>query len=85
MPCPSDIDSDAVSIVNASVADIIYKTSYQPVEVATFKVLHSYHSKKQLKSYCKNIQLSWYKKYPWITICLFQLTASYDVVQSNRD
>ena len=50
-----------------------YSTSNQPVEVAMSKVLHSHHSKEkqsnQLKSYRRKIQSSWYRKYPWITVC----------------
>ena len=53
-----------------------YSTSNQPVAVAMSKVLHSHHSKEkksnQLKSYSRKIQESWYKKYPWITVCSFQ-------------
>ena len=53
-----------------------YSTSNQPVAVAISKVLHSHHSKEkksnQLKSYSRKIQESWYKKYPWITVCSFQ-------------
>ena len=53
-----------------------YSTSNQPVAVAMSKVLHLHHSKakksNQLKSYCRKIQESWYKKYPWIIICSFQ-------------
>ena len=40
------------------------------------KTLHSHHSKEkgssQLKSYNRKIQSSWYKKYPWITVCSMQ-------------
>ena len=53
-----------------------YSTSNQPLEVALSKTLHSHHSKEkgssQLKSYNRKIQSSWYKKYPWITVCSMQ-------------
>ena len=46
---------------------------YQLSEVSESKTTHSHFSKErqrgQLKSYTRKLQPSWYKKYPWITVC----------------
>ena len=48
-------------------------TPYQPMDVMESKTTHSHLSKKRqagkVKSYSRKIQPSWYKKYPWITVC----------------
>ena len=45
----------------------------QPSDVSQSKFVQSHLSKErqpgQKKQYCRTIQTSWYKKYPWITVC----------------
>lgn len=42
---------------------------YQPSKVTDSKVCRSYQSKHGSKSHSRMIQTSWYKRYPWITVC----------------
>lgn len=46
--------------------------SHQPRDVNKSKLVHSHKSKEKncKKTYCRNIQSSWYEKHPWITVCL---------------
>lgn len=50
----------------------------QPIDVKESKHTYSHHNQylSQKKSYCKSIQPSWYKHYPWITVC----TTSYKIL-----
>ena len=43
----------------------------QPVDVTYSKQAYSHHSQelKKSKTYCRSLQTSWYKKYPWISVC----------------
>ncbi len=41
----------------------------QPLNVSESKTMHSRERKEGTKTYCRMIQTSWYKKYPWITVC----------------
>ena len=49
----------------------------QPIDVKESKHAYSHHSQylSRKKPYCRSIQLSWYKRYPWITVC----TTSYRI------
>ena len=48
-------------------------TVHQPTNVAELKVSHSYASKVTgHKKHSRVIQTSWYKSYPWITVCTSQ-------------
>ena len=44
----------------------------QPLEVEQSKHIYSHQSQhlNRRKSYARSIQTSWYKKYPWITVCI---------------
>ena len=48
-------------------------TAHQPMDVTESKTPHAHLNKERqagkLKSYSRKIQPSWYKKYPWITVC----------------
>ena len=48
-------------------------TPYQPLELTESAVSHTHHSKErknsQIKSYSRHIQPSWYKSFPWISVC----------------
>lgn len=48
-------------------------TPYQPADVSESKTTHSHSCKErqhgQVKSYSRKIQPSWYKRYPWISVC----------------
>ena len=51
--------------------------SHQLKDVDKSKLIHSHNSKERQdgrKSYCRKIQTSWYKKYPWITVCSSRYT-----------
>ena len=46
--------------------------SYQLLELTESGVSHIHHSKErssQIKSYSRRIQPSWYKSFPWISVC----------------
>ena len=43
----------------------------QPADVRDSKQTYSHHIEelKRTKSYSRSLQTSWYKKYPWISVC----------------
>lgn len=43
-----------------------FSKSHQPTEVEGSRTVQR---EKQAKSYSRKIQTTWYKKYPWITVC----------------
>lgn len=47
---------------------------YHPSDLSDSKICHEHHSKDrkkgQKRSYQRNIQSSWFVKYPWISVCV---------------
>ena len=60
--------------VNANAVLNLADTAHQLMDVTESKITHLHLSKKRqagkLKFYSRKIQPCWYKKYPWITVCM---------------